>query len=585
MAKQFLAALDTRGQIESFVRDITDLQNALRKVPLWRPSAVLDKQAAEAKRIISESKRRPDGRLVATIIGPSGAGKSTIFNALAGKDDLSTIGRQRPTTHGLVVMAEDASAARNALGDLSDNQLTLSAESARHIILVDTPDTDSTRSPDHVDLLRQTVERSDVLICVFDAQNPHRRDHADFMAPLVRRFHGASLVVAANKCDRLSDQEAAEEIGPGLEAYLAHAWESRPDVVLLISARSNLQEPRWEPQAKPRHALDQFSVLKKLLFEQLNQPGTGRDRRVANAGHIRDYITERTRQSAGIHRNLLAQSLAQIAAAEQQALKDALAQLQADDSQQLIGIQVRLYQALAQRWLGPIGWLVAIWSRLIVFGSGLSALLRFGNPLRQLWGLINSWKRFRQSRSALAFLDDQTRADAALSTFGKALLIRWPDIADNLVMAEFDTAVHELEASAQAQAGRALEHIWADALANQIDQKAKSLSHTLLQLVFNLPSVALMGYVGWLTARGFFSRHYLSSDFFLHALLTIVLVLLLSFFLFQGLVRLTAGRGRIQRRAFQAVDGAAARQPVRATRRIADQVAKVLELAGDGDDD
>jgi hypothetical protein len=172
-----------------------------------------------------------------------------------------------------------------------------------------------------------------------------------------------------------------------------------------------------------------------------------------------------------------------------------------------------------------------------------------------------------------------------LNTFGKALLIRWPDIAANLVAAGFDTTVHELEASEQAQAGRALEHIWADALANQIDQKAKSLSHTLLQLVFNLPSVALMGYVGWLTAGGFFSRHYLSSDFFLHALLTIVLVLLLSFFLFQGLVRLTAGTGRIQRRAFQAVDGAAARQPVRATRRIADQVANVLELAGDGNDE
>ena len=52
-------------------------------------------------------------------------------------------------------------------------------------LLVDTPDTDSVASPAHHQLLHQVVARSDVLICVFDAQNPKRRDHIDFMAPLV----------------------------------------------------------------------------------------------------------------------------------------------------------------------------------------------------------------------------------------------------------------------------------------------------------------------------------------------------------------------------------------------------------------
>jgi hypothetical protein len=272
-----------------------------------------------------------------------------------------------------------------------------------------------------------------------------------------------------------------------------------------------------------------------------------------------------------------------MAQAEQQALKEALEQLRSDDRQQLMGVQVRVYQALAQRWLGPVGWLVAIWSRLIVFGSGLTALLRFGNPLRQLWGMVSSWRRFKESRSALALLEDQTRADAALDKFLKAMMIRWPDIAGQLVSAGFDTAVHDLEVSSQAQTGRALETMWADALTRQIDQTAKRLSNIVLQLIFNLPGVALMGYVGWLTAKGFFSRVYLTSDFFLHALLTIGLILLLSFFLFQGIVRLAAGRGRIQRRAFEAVERTAAQQPVLATREIARQVATVIELAGADD--
>ncbi len=580
MAKQLLATLEARGRIETHVRDITELQNALRNVPLWRPAAVLDKQAEEAKCIIADLKRRLDGRLVVTIIGPSGAGKSTLFNALAGKDDLSPVGSRRPTTREPLVLADDVQAARQVLGDSDHRRTIITAGSARHMILVDTPDTDSVHSPEHVDKLLHTVRQSDVLICVFDAQNPHRRDHADFMAPLVRRFHGASLVAVANKCDRLDARELTDEIGPGLEDYLKKAWDTQPDALLLISARSNLQSPRWEPQTAPRHSLDQFDMLRKLVFEHLNQPGTGRDRRIANAGQIRFYIADNIRQAASAHRATLVKSLDQMAQAEQQALKQALEHLRSDERQQLMGVQVRVYQALAQRWLGPVGWLVAIWSRLIVFGSGLTALLRFGNPLRQLWGMISSWRRFKQSRSALAFLEDQTRADAALNVFLKAMMMRWPDITDQLVSAGFDTTVRDLEASSQTRTGRALETMWAEALTRQIDQTAKRLSNILLQLIFNLPGVALMGYVGWLTAKGFFSRTYLTSDFFLHALLTIGLILLLSFFLFQGIVKLATGRGRIQRRTFEALERDATQQPVHATREIARQVAAVIDMAG-----
>jgi GTP-binding protein EngB required for normal cell division len=583
MADPFLTALDARGRIEAHVRDINGMQAALRRVPLWRPAAVLDGQAQDAKALIAQMKRRLDGRVVVTIIGPSGSGKSTLFNALAGKDNLSPVGSDRPTTRDLVVLANDSSAAGQALGEPFGQGSIVAGGSARHIILVDTPDTDSVDSPAHIERLVQAVHRSDVLICVFDAQNPHRRDHADFMAPLVQHFHGASLVAVANKCDRLDAAELNDDIGPAFKQYLHRAWGNPPDEVLLISARSHLQSPGWLPQAAPRHDLDQFDMLKSLVFDRLNQPGTGTDRRIANAGQIRNYMADQIRRAAGEHRDLLQQSLDRMAAVEQQALQAALKQLQSDDRQQLMGVQVRMYQALAQRWLGPVGWLVAIWSRLIVFGSGLTALLRFGNPLRQVWGMISSWRRFKQSRSALAFLEDQTHADTALTVFQNTMLMRWPDIAETLVRAGFDAAVHDLETSGQARAGRTLEHLWADELTRRIDQTAGRLSNSLLQLVFNLPGVGLMGYVGWLTAKGFFEGTYLTSDFFLHALLTIALVLLLSFFMLQCIVRLATGRGRIQRRAFEAVEKAAAQQPVVATRNVADQVAAVIDMAGKAD--
>ncbi len=578
MAKHFLADLETMGQIEAHIRDIAQIQRQLKQVPMWRPAAVLAKQAEEAERFIDTLKSRMDGRLVVTLIGPSGAGKSTLFNALAGLDELSAVGRTRPTTRDILVLTDDAHAARQALGELTDDQIAMPVGAPEHLILVDTPDTDSMESPNHHHLLRQVVACSDVLVCVFDAQNPQRRDHADFMAPLVQYFNGASLVAAVNKCDRLDAQELTEVIGPAIEGYLEQAWQNPPDAVLLVSARSNLKAPHWDPQAEPRHPLDQFALLHQMVFERLNQPGGGRDRRVANAGQVRDYIVGQVAKAAKAHANVLAQADEKITAVEHHAMIQALTLLRSEDQQQLLGVQVRLYQALAQHWLGPVGWLVAIWSRLIVFGSGLSALVRFGNPIRQLWGLFSSWRRFKKSRSALAWLEDTSQVNAAMTVFRKAVLTKWPEIAEPLVQAGFDPAVRRLEPSEEQQVGRSLEVLWADALDQQIQQAAKRLSHLLIQLFFNLPAVALMGYVGWMTATRFLDRQYLTSDFFLHALLTIVLLLLLSFFLFQIVVRLTAGGRRIQRRAFAKVKKSLAQHPVHATRQVAEQVAHVLAL-------
>ena len=51
------------------------------------------------------------------------------------------------------------------------------------------------------------IARSDMLICVFDSENPKRKDHVDFLAPFIQRFNGESLVVVINKCDRQDELE------------------------------------------------------------------------------------------------------------------------------------------------------------------------------------------------------------------------------------------------------------------------------------------------------------------------------------------------------------------------------------------
>ena len=583
MMDQQLAALRAMGELENRVHELADIQEQLEDLSTWQPAHGLAKQAVEARKWIAGMQMRMDQQLVVTLVGPSGAGKSTLLNALAGVDQLSPMGLQRPTTKDLVVLANNPDSARSLFEPLSSDQVRIQssprAEMLSHVMLVDTPDTDSVERDSHLDLLYAIIERSDVLLCVFDAQNPKRRDHADFLAPLVRRFHGASLVAVLNKCDRLAAQELSETIKPDFETYLSQAWDTVPQALFMLSARSHLQNPHWDDQARPRHDLDQFKDLRKLIFEAFNQADFGPDRRLANAARLTAYIQDQVSQTAKQDQAPLTKALDNIKAARRQALLKVLESLRADDRRQMLGVNVRFYQALAQRWLGPVGWLVAIWSRLTVFGSGLTALVRFGNPVAQVWGLVSTWQRYRKSKDALAALKDQTRLDRAMQTFDAAWMVHWPDIAELLIKGRFNPSIRNLATDDEDQLGRTLDQLWAEALDKEINRWARRLSHPLLQIVFNLPSVVLMGYVGWLTATGFFTGAYLVTDFFIHALLTIVVVLLLTFFLLQIIVRLVLSRDRIQSSAFKDMQSEASDRPPAYGARLYDQVEKILAMA------
>jgi len=583
MLDRELAAMEALGKIEEDVQAVKLLNERLGKAPLWQPGPVLAKQAAHALELIGRLQARMDRRLVVTLIGPSGAGKSTLLNALAGVDDLSPTGTRRPTTQSLVVLSNDPATARQLLGPMDENLIQLrsspKAELLTHVVLVDTPDTDSTERERHLPLIEQAVEHSDLLICVFDAQNPKRRDHADFMAPIVRRFHGASLVAVVNQCDRLSPEELSEVVGPDFDAYLQEAWDVRPEAVLMVSARQHLQHPRWDPQAGPRHDLDQFDQLRRFVFETFNRAGFGPDRRLANSRQIKTYLFEQVDRAVARDRAALEQAAERITVVEQEALRQAVTSLRREDLRMVLGVNARLYQSLAQRWMGPVGWLVAIWSRIILFGTGLAALIRFGNPLRQIWGLISSWRHYRESSAAIGSLDDQTRIDQALQTFQKVWWTHWPDIAELLIQGRFDPEVRRVNVDQDKAVGDLVRGLWRDSLDTEIERSAASLSHFLLQILFNLPSLALLAYIGWLTASHFWAGTYLGTDFFLHALLTLAAVLLLSFFIYQLCLRLAVSRDRIQRRAFQAMEQRADDSPLLAGREMTDQVARVLALA------
>jgi hypothetical protein len=290
-----------------------------------------------------------------------------------------------------------------------------------------------------------------------------------------------------------------------------------------------------------------------MIFGTFNQPGYSIDRRIENAQSLRDYIFEEAALEIQKDSKTLKETKQHIQEAEKNALNSALSAFKKGDSKRMLGINVLMYQKLAHRWLGPVGWLIAIWARILIFGTGIVAMFRFGNPIRQLAGMVSSLFHFKESKAATVEAERSDWIDFAMRDFRLSVLQDWPDIAESLVNARFDTRVRKIEhvLSDNTTLNQDLNSLWSDALDHTMETASRRLSSLFLQILFNLPVLGILGHVGWITARDYFTGQYLSSDFFLHAFLTIAITLFLSFFMFQGCVRLMAGPERITSKAFE----------------------------------
>ncbi len=578
------AALKAFGKIEGYKNDLNLLGSTLDALTLWMPATALKKQCDEAVRMINDIAERFDRKLVVTIVGPCGAGKSTLLNALAGVDDLSAAGHQRPTTGNVIVFTSDRQDAEQLVTGLGSDSVEVRSSPAaailEHVLLIDTPDTDSMAYQKHSPMVREAIARSDMLICVFDSENPKRKDHVDFLAPFIRRFNGASLVGVINKGDRQDEEELKTRILPDFATYIQAAWQTPVDRMLCISARRHLQDPQFDETAGPKHDFDQFEDLRELIFDSINSAGYVVDRRLENVRSLRDFIFAEVSHEISEHRTSLVTAQQQMRAAEKTSFLDAVSAMKNDDTRQLFGVGLIIYQKLSQRWVGPMGWMIAIWARLLIFGAGMAALFRFGRPLSQIMGMISAWRHFKDSRAAVAHTNSDERVGTGLRTMRLSAMSNWPDIAESLVGGGFDSTVRRVE-DALPDTGTfsdKLGGIWSNTLDSEMERLARKLSGMLLQFGLNLPMFAVLGYTGWITVQRFLQGSYLAGNFFLHALWTIGIILLLSFFLFQILVRLVASPERVTTKAFEKLKRQADQFNAFTTNPVLTQLEALIEL-------
>jgi hypothetical protein len=156
----------------------------------------------------------------------------------------------------------------------------------------------------------------------------------------------------------------------------------------------------------------------------------------------------------------------------------------------------------------------------------------------------------------------------------------WPDIAESLIGGGFDGAVRRVEDALPAGEilSEKLAGIWSGTLESEIERVSSMLSGILLQIVFNLPAFGILGYSGWITVKGFLWGEYLAGAFFLHALWSIGIILLLCFFIFQACVRLAAGPERVTTKAFEKMKAQADQLDMMTPNPVLVQLETVIEL-------
>jgi len=555
------ALLKAIGRIEGFKNDLRRLNAELGRAPLWLPGRGLEKQCDQAIGMIEGIAERFERKLVVTLVGPCGSGKSTLLNALTGVDDLSEVGHRRPTTDHLIVFSENSNDGSQLMesfdSEIVETRSGPAAEDFEHVLLIDTPDTDSTAFKKHIPIVERAIAGSDMLICVFDAENPKRRDHVDFLAPFIRKFSGESLVCVLNKCDRLDASELKNQIVPDFLEHIRRGWQMPADRVFCISARRNLKDPAWDAAAGPRHDFDEFADLKQLVVNTINRAGYVIDRRIENAERLREFVFEEAAREITKRKDILADAAAAIAEAEKNALDSAISGMQASEAQPIFGLNVLVYQKLAQRWLGPVGWMIAVWARLLIFGSGIMAVFRYGRPLRRVRDTLAALRHPKETLPEIEDPRKDRQMMAAFRNYRLVVLENWPDIAGSLARGGFDGSIRQVEDALSGMQGfeDRLASIWEDALDVEIERLTARLSGLILQTLFNLPAIGFLGYCSWLILQSFFSGRYFSGDFFMHAFWAIGLILFLSFFILQLCIRAVASSDRIMGKAFEKLKG------------------------------
>lgn len=521
-----------RLRLEMEKQALVSIKKRLDSLRFWMPAPSLSKLVDETLTYMDGLEERLEAKAIVAVVGGTGTGKSTLVNALCGRDGTVTEGIKRPTTREVTALVRTPGDANALIEGLRSGDLVVKHDVGfrfRDVVLVDTPDTDSSEWATYSLLLDGVLQRADALICVFPAQDPKRRDNLVRLADKVAKYQAEHVFLVLNQCDRINAEEL-DEIRADFEQNIKRSW-AKTGKVFLLSARSSLENPKWTEGERPLHAVNEFESLCAAIKELDGSHFA--EARIARARELRLETEEAIRRSIRDYGDW-----DDIHGKVKEFEKGLVERLLQQESSRVVlrsgEFSALLYKSVAKRWRGPIG----TYLQLGLFFRAVGSSLRYFNPfnwvrhaagkLRDVVGKKRTPEEFLLEDS-MSFDWDSVK-DAVLEGWprlGSELVDKFgmsPDFLDGEKVVDF----RDMEES--------LQRCWPRHLGVVIERVSKAKSRPAIQMLAHLPLVSVAAFALYEMVSTFFQKSYLPHDYYSQLFAIMLLLWLLPSWMVQSRV-------------------------------------------------
>ncbi len=469
---------------------------------------------------IEPMRARVEAPLVVATFGGTGVGKSSLVNALVG-DDVSTAGRQRPTTTNPIVLAHpqtNLSAYDLPLGDLK--VVTRDIPLLRDIVLIDCPDPDTTEgetAESNLAKLHRLLPYCDVLLYVSTQQKYRSAKVSD---ELLQAASGCRLVFVQTHADL--DDDIRDDWRKQLSAKYAVSD------LFFVDSRQAMQE-----QQLGLRPTGEFGRLIDLLFRELSAAQRIRIRRANLLGLVHEVV-----QRAG---DVLSEN---VAAVEQ--LERSLAQQQLRSTERMSerlqdellvsrGLwEQRLLGQITQLWgYSPFASVLRMWHSQASLLASFTLMRAKSTAQMALVGLVQG-SRWLTSQSQASEADRRLEGLATLGLSDAQLREAQLIIAGHVHTARLERPMLiDQSFDRLRQAAASAQHEFLTDAARRIDdlilETAKRHSHWCTRFRYELMFAILPGFLLYRAGKNFFydsfwlGQPHLDSNFYIPAALFLLL--------------------------------------------------------------